>query len=393
MALDKRKFTEKSFVDHVPIDLFAEFLAPFKGQLNGLDLDALTPESLYDYLVGVDDSYPAEMVEALHRMNDVRGNGTFERVLELADEHGARERILAGADEPPLAELIMRSYLYARPEVFEPLWDQEFLHSLDFPYDRVGSEPCPVEVTDEKLEAFRQAIFWNGRDSLRGKLCTVRHYQDGDDDYFLVRTGWTPDRLNVDEDGQEKVISFRPVHQDVIHYDGESGKVRMKTTTRKLEEQDALRDLFARHVLGKPDLFQHEAAAALYTLEPIKRDGLNFRFTEGLHPDDRVSVIEVKVAVGEGRKRVRTTVANKEDALAVIARDYPAIDLTAPTTEILSIRLQFRLVRGNRIIRRTVHIVAPCHCTFNEDTWGDTIWNLLNRNGFMLQRGADAVAV
>jgi len=129
------------------------------------------------------------MLEALHMMNDVRGQDSYDRIIELAKDRDVLKRMLNGNNEPPLAELIMRAYLYARAEVFDLLWDEEFLHSLDLPYDRVARVAKPIEVTQEKISAFTQAIQKLYKDNLRGDLCKVRDYEDEDDWYFVIRHG------------------------------------------------------------------------------------------------------------------------------------------------------------------------------------------------------------
>jgi len=386
MALDRRKFNEKSFVQHVPIELFKEFLEPYRGSLNGLDLNHLTEAKLYDYLIGANDACPAEMVEALHKMNDVRVRDSYDRIVDLAKERDVLKKMLNGNDEPPLAELIMRAFLYARSEVFDLLWDEEFLHSLDLPYDRMAREAKPIKVTQDKVNAFIKAIQKLYKDNLQGEFCKVRHYQDEDGTYFVIRHGWRYERITIDESGTEKVIGIRPVKPDVIHYDPESGKIQMKTSTQKVEEQDELRDLFAKHLLDDEDIFRHDDADQLYTLAPLQRDGVDFEFSEGLLEGDSVKVVAVKVASGEGSKRTMTTVENKRDALAEIAAHHPKVNLAKD--DILWIRIKFRLNRNDRVVRKTVEIKPPCICKFRQNIFADTIWDLLGRNGFLKERAS-----
>jgi len=330
------------------------------------------------------------MVEALHRMNDVRSASNYERIIELATEKGVVERILADGDDPPLEELIMRTYLYARKEVFESLWDEEFLHSTTFSYDRVADRPRHVHVTSLNLTAFQDAVRTMRRKTHCGHICNVRHYEDEDGDYFLIRHSRLPIRETIErpDTKKEDVIAFRPVRQDVLHYNSETGGFRMKTAERKRENQDRLRDLFARYILDKSDAFLHEHAHDLYTLAPIQRDGVNFQFSEGLFDGDSVRVVEVLVATGEGPKRVKTMVANKEDVLPVVREKYPAIDLTE--ADLLCVRLQFRLHR-ERLVKRQVEIRPPCTCKFNTSSFADTIWDLLKRNGFLTDRREDGL--
>ena len=384
MAIDRRKFNEKSFVDHIPMELFTEFLAPYRGSLNGLDPDNLSAKHLYDYLTSAKDSYPVQMLEALHKMNDVRSQDNYDRIIDLGKEKGVLPKILNGSDSPPLAELIMRSFLYAKTEVFDLLWDEEFLHSLDLPYDRLASVAVPIKVTTVKLEAFRKAVRKQCKDNLQGDLCEIKHYPDEDGEYFVIRHGWHYERITVDEKGTEKVIGIRPIKPDIIHYNPESGKLQMKTTTQKAEDQDELRDLFAKHILGDEELFDHDEADNLYSLSPLKRDGVDFEISEGLQAGDSAKIVEVKVSSGEGSKRTITMVNNKRDALAVIAAKYSNLDLTKD--EVLSAKISFRLIRNDRVIRKMVEIKPPCTCKFRQNTFADTIWDLLDRNGFMLKR-------
>lgn len=389
MAIDKRKFNEKSFVQQVPMELFREFLTPWQSEIKGLKLDKLEADTLYDWLTNADASYPADLMEALHRMNDVRSHACADRIMGLAEEAGLIGELVVDGVATPMAELVMRCYLRARNAVFERVWNEEFLHSLQLSHDRVAAEERPLCVTSKKLEAFRRSAVELVTRNHRGSYCSVNHYEDNDGGYFIIRHGWWPERRSIVKGNQEAVISYQPLKQDVIHYDAATGLFRMKTATRKAEDQEALRDAFAEHLLGDKTLFQHEEATNLYTLEPLRRDGTAFRFGAGLMEGDVARVVEIKVARGEGSKRVVNVVTSR-DTLVELANGYDKIDLTQD--EIISAKFKFRLMRDGRTIRKTVIIKPPCVCQFSTNAYPDTFRGILEANGFILQKSRVAEA-
>lgn len=406
MAIGIRKFNERSFIDLVPMPLFGELLMQerWRDKLPAsLDPTDLTPERLFAFLVDGNGVRPPALIEALHRMNDVLSQDCYERIVDVAEAAGVLTALLDGSGQlPALHELVMRAFLYARAEVFDRVWDQEFLQTLSFPYDRLALERPRIDVTDEKLEAFRAALRPVLEEQHQGNYCAVKYYREehedvsdvefgeeevGADHYFIIRHGWRPIRETVVDGDREDVLAFRPARQSVVHYNDATGKVRLHTASRKVEEKEALRDLFAEHILGNVTLFRHENADKLYTLEPIHREGTEFEFAAGLGPDDRVAVTEVKVSRGAGKKYVANTVQSKEDALAEIAEGYEKIDLQRD--DILHVKLQFRLQVGGSLVRKTVLIRPPSVCSFKDAAHGETVWRLLEQNGFLLRKPAE----
>lgn len=383
MAIDKRKFNEKAFVEHVPMELFREFLAPWRESLTGLSLDELSADSLHEWLLKADDSYPAELMEALHRMNDVGTHDCFDRIIVAAKSAGKLNRLLVDQAAPPLPELVMRAYLYEREEVFNQIWNEEYLQTLTLAYERRAAEECPARVTDKTIAAFQKAVRGLVSESYRGTFCTVTPYTDVDGRYFVIRHGWWPERRSIIHDDKEAVIGYQPLKQDVIHYDERTGLLRMKTATRKSEEQDALRDAFAEHILGDASLFRHADATNLYTLEPLQRDGTGFVFGAGLMKDDVVQIVELKVARGHGPKRVVNVISKGSEVLEELANGYDKIDLHSDA--IISAKLACRLVRNGRVLRKTITIKPPCICQFSTATHPDTFRAILEQNGFVVQ--------
>jgi hypothetical protein len=407
MAIGVRRFNERSFIELVPLALLRELLrrAPWHDKLPAsIDVDSLTSEQLFTFLVdgAPDGGPPPDLVEALHCMNDVLTQDCELRIIDLAKDAGVLDLLRDESGHvPAVHELVVRAYLFARETVFDRVWDEEFLHSLSFPYDRLALQ-CPiVDVTDELVDAFRDALRPLLIAQDQGNYCTVKYYfeahgddvdEDGEatrrrlDHYFIIRHGWRPVRETVVDGDREGVVAFRPARQSVIHYNEETGKLRLHAATRKLEEREALRDLFAARILGDESLFRHEEAAQLYTLAPIRRDGTDFRFEAGLGPLDLVKVSEIKVARGAGSRRVVNVVANKEDALAEIESGYDKIDLH--TDDLVHAKLSFRLQTAGGLVRRTVLIRPPSVCSFKESSHAETIWGLLERNGFLVRKPA-----
>lgn len=378
MAIDKKKFNEKRFVNHVPLPLFKEFLSKYEESLPGVELATLDTEKLFDLLLNTSDDYPGEMAEALHQMNDLCRPECFDQIIHLARDQGIK--LLDVDEEVAIEELAMRAYLRA-PRAFQRVWDEELIQSSNFPGEWAGKDERDIEVSSKKLNAFKKALRDHYQAEYQGDFCRITDYDDEDEINFIIRHGSRWVRETKEEGGEEQTFIFRPTRQDLISYDCVRGMIKVKA--RREDEQTILRDLFAEHIVGDKRFFDHDGHDQLYTLEPLKAKGTSFEFTGGLGADDQVTVCEMKIESDNGQKRFATTVSTKLDVLEIIDTHYKDIDLSID--EIIHVKVRFRLIREGKVRRKTVKIKPPSVCHFDHRTMEDSIMKILRENKFVLR--------
>jgi hypothetical protein len=246
-------------------------------------------------------------------------------------------------------------------------------------------------LSDQGCEAFRQAASAYFSERYMGRYCDVRWYTDEGEVDILVLHGKNMMTQLVEQEGDERVLSYREIQQDTIRYDPQSG--RLKTSAQYApKKKKKLALLFAEHLLGRPDFFDGEDSQNLYTLRPINERGVAFQFqTDWDEELERLRIIEVQVDEGEfeipGRKRYprwAMTGRDHHNAVARLVEIAPELDLPAVRINYLKVEFTFRL--GNKSRRIVVKIKPPGLLSFRRDAFEARIMEHLRRNGLHLPR-------
>ena len=115
--------------------------------------------------------------------------------------------------------------------------------------------------------------------------------------------------LTVEEHGDEQVASIREVRQDTIRYRPATG--RLKVSAEQPIERKQLSRLFAEHLLREPNFFDWSDSQNLYTLQPVRDQGIDFELKTDWDEDlKKVRIAEIQIMEEGGRNlRYRTTPA------------------------------------------------------------------------------------
>ena len=311
MARTIKKFVNREFIRTVDLDLLERLLAPFRNQIPR-DLAALPTdeqarrEALFQLFAAVDE-LPEGLKDALHTVSHVASANGARLLKERADRHGIvlipTEETDDERDGRHLSprHLALRAYLEQRA-LFDRVVDLLAFVEPSSTYERTGADEDIPSRHDEAAacEAFRQAcsVFYGRR--YQGRYCEVRWYPEDEEVNILVLHGRNMVTTNVEEEGQERTLSFREIAQDTIRYLPSTGMIR--TSAQCETERKELVRLFAVHLLGRPDFFDGADADNLYTLEPVNRLGTAFRMRTEWDPSLRaVAVTELQVDGSELR--------------------------------------------------------------------------------------------
>ena len=410
MAKNIRKFVNREFARTVELDLLRRLLEPYRSKLN-FDFATLPKdeknrrEALFEFFRMADESFPSEFQDALHCIMVLSNPNGLRILQEQADRVGVRlipEQEIRGEDDGrhlTPRHVALRAYLDHRA-IFDRALDLHAFVAAPSPMEFVGAREG-IESRHEdpdSREAFSRAAAQYFSERYLGRYCDVRWYPDEDEINILVLHGKNAVTANVEQDGEERVLTFREIAQDTIRYHAPTG--RLKTSAQHESEKKKLAELFAEHLLGDAHFFDGEDSQNLYTLRPINEAGAAFRFRTDWDEDVvRLRITEIQADEGEqvvGGRRKRYSrwgliVRDYQNALARLAELAPDLDLATARINYLKVEFTFRLHGKER--RIMVKIKPPGVVSFRRDAFEARIIEHLRRNGLCVSRRTDPLAV
>jgi hypothetical protein len=409
MAKNIKKFVNREFAKTVDLDLLRRLLQPFEDRI-ALDWNAMPPdekakrEAIFEFFRGTDERFPAELLDALHRIMVLSDANGARLLHEQADLAGValipKEEIEGEADGRHLTprHIALRAYLDHR-QVFDKTLDIHAFWSVRSPSEFVGArEDVASRHDDEKArEAFKKVASAYFAERYLGRYCDVRWYPEDDEINVLVLHGKNAMTANVEQNGEEQTLTYREIAQDTIRYHSPSGRV--KVSAQSAVERRKLVDLFAEHLIGDVNFFNGSDSQRLYSLEPIQAAGSNFRFRHEWDPEvQSVAVKEIQVDEGEheidGKQRFSPwamTVRDSRNAVDRLLELSPDVDLA--DLRINYAKFEFRFDVGGTESKVLVKIKPPDIASFRDHSFEEKIMEHLRRNGIRLTRTADATAV
>ncbi|MBB5220104.1 hypothetical protein HNP73_000025 [Amaricoccus macauensis] len=289
MAGNLKKFVNPRFIKTVDLILMKALLARHEGECKGFSVDLLDQEedsartALESLLTGSEDSYPEGLRADLHRIAELGDARGLEIIQTQADRQGINlfpEMKTGDKDAPNKAHdpkhIAVRVFL-EHPDLFDAAADHKAMLTADRLHEYAGRERgIAIDLTAEKVEAFRSAVAELFRDAFLGDYCRVGDYIDDDEINLVVSHGSMVSTMPVVEGQQERVISVRQISQAVLRYSENTGMLRLARVRKA--HQPEIAELFASIVLEKPGFFDGDDAQDLYTLRPIELAGPSFAF-------------------------------------------------------------------------------------------------------------------
>lgn len=403
MAGNLKKFVNPKFIKTIDMPLMKSLLSRHEGNFKGFSLDMLDQdeqaarEALQTFLAGAEDTYPEGLRGDLHRIAELGDMRGLEIILAQAERQGIDlfpELKTGDLDAPNKAhdpkQIAVRVFL-DHPELFEAAADHMVLLAPDRLYEFAGRERgVMIDITEEKVEAFRAAVANVFRKAFLGDYCRVGDYADADEINLVVSHGSMVSTIPVVEGQQERVISVRQISHAVLRYSENTGMLRLARIRKA--HQPEIAELFAAIILDRPGFFDGDDAQELYTLRQIELAGPMFEFDARHDPMiHKVQIIEASadlmVSGKKGYPRVARTLRSRDlggDAL----RHFSGTPVSFGRSWRLG-ELVFRVLfigDGKRQPQVTVKLRPPGVLQFRRTQHEARVMTLIQRNGLMNDR-------
>ena len=402
MAKNVKKFVNREFVRTVDLDLLKRLLDPYSRDI-ALDWSALPAgekqqrEAIFEFFRGTDERFPAQLLDALHRimvLSDANGARLLQEQAELTGVMLVPKEEIEGEDDGrhlTPRHLALLAYLEHRA-IFDRTLDIHAFWSVRSPAEFVGVREG-VESRHEQQNAraaFKAAASAYFANRYLGRYCDVRWYPEDDQVKILVLHGKNAMTANVEEKGEERTLTYREIAQDTIRYHAPSGRVKVSASSAV--ERSKLVELFAEHMIGDPNFFKGNDSQRIYSLEPIRSQGAAFRFHHTWDPDVlNVTVREIQIDEGEhevdGRTRYSPwamTVRDSRNAIVRLIELAPDVDFQ--DLRINYVKLEFRFSVEGKETRVVVKVKPLNVASFRDHSFENKIMEHLERNGIRITR-------
>ena len=403
MAGNLKKFVNPRFIKTIDLILMKALLARHEGKFTEFTLDLLDKEedvargALHNLLTGAEDSYPEGLRADLHRIAELGDRRGLEVIQTQADRQGIDllPDMKIGDEDGPNKEhdpkhIAVRVFL-EHPDLFDAAADHMAMLAADRLHEYAGRERgVTVDLTHEKVEAFRKAVAELFRDAFLGDYCRVGDYADGDEINLVVSHGSMVSAMPVVEGLQERVISVRQIAHAVLRYSENTGMLRLARIRKA--HQPEIAELFAALILERPGFFDGDDAQDLYTLRPVELAGPEFAFDHAYDPMiDRVLIIEaaadLMVPGKKGYPRVAWTLRSR-DLGGEALRHFGGTPVSFAGSWRLG-EIVFRILfkgDGKRQPQVTVKLRPPGVVQFRRTQHEARVMSLIERNGMTNDR-------
>lgn len=210
----------------------------------------------------------------------------------------------------------------------------------------------------------------------------MRWYPDDAEVGILVLHGKNARTANVEDNGEERALSIREIAEDTIRYNPATG--RIKVGANSVRDAKKLLALFAQHLIGDAAFFSGTLAEDLYTLDPLRDAGADFKVRHEWDPEvEKIVIREVLISDVSRPERGRSTwslkASDERNALHRL-RDL-GVDLKTARVGIAAMKLDFHFRDGAEVVIVPVTLRPPNQASFQDHAYEAAIIEHLDRNG------------
>lgn len=364
MAKHYRKFNMDRFLDKFQGQetLLQNFVRKWDGRL-GFDVNDLDVTNFKDFLVNGDSDGKDELVEALHRAYD------------LSTERGHEDIVAACRDFPdsnpdPDGELpvecLSLKVLTENEDAFNFAYGRYSLWQAERFTIYRGKKSVTIPDIDATIKGFQAKLADVFKDHKSSERIMVRPYKEGPYSNFIVyHEKRTKAQLVFKGPHAKPRVSpeiFRPVQQDFISYNHESGQIEIEAGFEK--EEAALRKCFAECCLGDKDLFEDTGAANRINLQKIADEDFS------MPVDDGHSAILMELHFKLKQKHGPSFVVRSKNVLETLDKNYMRKRLAGGTINTAVFKITFPDDgRGKRIELSGTNKIKFKRATHAEDVF------------------------
>ena len=299
-SLKFRNYANLKAIRIVDKKYFQRLLSPHKVYCASrkLDVDALTNddasnEALFAFFSTPDSSMPPDLLDALHKVDDLADTTGHDLLMGRALTAGVN--MTPGRSDVDPRELAIIAYLDHR-RLFVASHDRVLYAKVKNFREFAGKSNRRLRVPPQvKLgELEKKLAPWFDQMG-RSRYCEVRAYEDGDEINFVVAHGKPFRRDNsVEPTLHPSLVSYRPQKHDVVVYDNKT--YRLKVNAQTPAEQKLYREMFGDVLFGSSAYFGGDG---IYTLRPLHMRGAAALDVSAVSGLDGVSLAEVWLETGD----------------------------------------------------------------------------------------------
>lgn len=380
-----RQLSSPALLQSVDPAILIEFLKRYADFFRGEKVMPLSAREIdYDRLSLVlrtpSEEMPAELMADIFYWDEVAEMGNIDDLSDIADKKG----IKFGA-KVTLAEAALLVRMNA-PEDLEDLHSQYRAHDLLRKKKRFLSyfaipkqlpkwtKPSPKVLG---MLADHLDMWYDAQHKGRGTRISVVEKPDAA--WFIVRHGGTYKRENALENGEPKMVFYRPETYDLLIYYYRQGELAIYNESNSAKERRAYCNYLGKVLFDNDDFFQKDDAAK-FTLEPLRtkgRDSLDCSDIEGL---ESARLYQLRYSFG-GNNHHRVTHAAEdvftglEEAAAQIPDGAQLVAMTVKITPTNGLGSE-----------RTVKLQYPNISVYDHESDAEIAHQLLETQGFILKR-------
>lgn len=375
-----QRFTNLRVLKSVQHDRLLKFLSPHYEYIasRGLTLPhagKLTDfqfELLGEILKAPDGQTPAELMRAVHMVNELARESMMEALLdqidELADAFHHDERIMP-------ADVAVEAILRHREHV-------EVIHRLQalnarrtYSYFQSASDVVPSlqEPLELSRVSFENAVgsYFESKRCGRGTIAAMHLCEDSLD--LTVSHGRPWQLQDVLVDGVRDILSFQPLQDDLLHFNRVTGELKINATTTIQKEM--YRASFGRFFFGDENMFP---PGDIWTTEPLRVNSEAALSVVNIPELLSATLTSVTLFVAGAKPELVTT--RRADLIEILDERigyYESLDIDVRIAEA---RIELRFIDGRRT--RSVTIKPPNIAVYTRDGDADVIELFLHERGF-----------
>jgi hypothetical protein len=329
-------------------------------------------ELLGEILKAPDGQTPAELMRAVHMVNELARESMMETLLdqidELADAFHRDERIMP-------ADVAIEAILRHREHV-------EVIHRLQalnarrtYSYFQANSEVVPSlqEPLELSRVSFENAVgsYFESKRCGRGTIAAMHLCEDSLD--LTVSHGRPWQLQDVLVDGVRDILSFQPLQDDLLHFNRATGELKINATTAIQKEM--YRASFGRFFFGDENMFP---PGDIWTTEPLRVNSEAALSVVNIPELLSATLTSVTLFIAGAKPELVTT--RRADLIEILDERiayYESLDIDVRIAEA---RIELRFIDGRRT--RSVTIKPPNIAVYTRDGDADVIELFLHERGF-----------
>lgn len=385
-----KHITSSLLLERVEPQILFDFLHQYADYFAG---EGVLPESTgsiaYDrlslLLASPNEVMPAALMADLFYWDEVSGMAQIEDLVEIAANHEIEFN-----EQVTLEEAVLLLRMHASEDL-ENLYDIYQAHGLLRKkkrflsyFSRASVLPKWVKPSDEVLNQFSQVMDGWYDDQKKGRGMRVSVIEKDDSAWFIVRHGGTFKRENAVDNGEPKLVFYRPEAYDLLIYYHKHGELSIYNEGNSKKERQAYCRYLGECLFGNSDFFERHDAAK-FTLEPLRKRGkaaLDCSDVEGVHAA-RLTFLKFRFRGGNNH----CVTHRAEDVFAGLEN----LDEQIPEDAVLScmgVALQLDSALGGQ---RNLKLYEPNISVYDHERDAELAHAFLNRKGFIVNRTQHAM--